>query len=1021
MDKIKTVLNHLENEMFMYENKIEKFQFDEVGYFDWNKEVGGAIVSLKQGFGAEDSHYQISFDYPEKVNFTDENLQPCILVKTTDTDIWDTNNPQFIVSYNQKVIRALDINHHFFRLPVKAKGAIHLNVYTNTTRPNIFLEVWYGYQNVCAFELYYRLKALYESYQICQKDDIAVPVYLNLFQSILEIVATSNNPQTANLDCLKYIESWLVQQDLANKTDIREHVIGHTHIDLSWLWTLEQTEEKVIRSFSNALYLLNTYPEMTFMSSTPLLYEFLMKHDMEMFVEVKKHIHSGRWFIEGGMYVESDVNLPSGESLIRQIYYGKKYFAETFQQESRVLWLPDCFGFSASLPQIIKKAELEYFFTSKLDWNEINRMPQDTFLWQGIDGSEVLSYFLTTSDYSATQSTGTTYNGRLNASQVKGTWGRYQNKELSKDVLQIYGFGDGGGGPTEEMLEYSRVFNHQLPNMPKIEHSSPLVFFERLKNNLINKIVPVWQGELYLETHRGVYTTDGLLKKLNRQTENLLLIAEWMTVLGQMNTTRIEYPTVLEKAWKLVLINQFHDILPGTSIKKVHDEAVERYNIAKDICEQLISDNLKKLALERILEFSQGIPEELSVGNPTSFQLSEVISDNIYDYLISDIPAFGFKKYQVGKAKSFITHFKPHEINGSRAIKLFSKDNYQVETDFYRFKLNKNGHISDFYDKELQRIVSGTSGFNQFKLFNDLPKEYDAWNLDESSLTEELSLELENSQLESVSESAYKIEIRYSHTLRDSQIFQRIILYKHTKRIDFNTKIDWKEKHKCLKVTFDSSLNVPKATFDIQFGNIERSSYRNTSWDAAKFEVCAHKWADISEGAWGITLLNDCKYGYSVKENQISLTLLRSSQYPAKNIDRGIHEFTYSLYPHLEDAKQAGLYKEAYALNFPLIFGRELGNTPDLTNCLTIHISQENIVCESQKIAYEGDGYIIRCYEALGRSTWCKISIGHDIKSVRSVNLLENEDDECLHFSPELGEIHAEFKPYEIRTFKIFV
>lgn len=1011
------LLRTLKSKMFKKVKKIDMYGVEAVDYFDWHKKTNGNKAGLERGIGTRDGHYQLSFSIDQAEHpVSQEAAVLCLTVETSDTDMWDTSNPQFIVLINGEVIRALDMNHNYVLLPEKpAILNIALNVYTNTEKPDVFIESWITERNNLVYQLYYRLKALDESLEVINKHNTEVWKIYAVLENVKRTIDLTVVREEAFLhqvqESLLILEEWfksIPHRD--EKEQIIEHVVGHTHIDISWFWTLKQTREKVVRSFSNAVYLLERYPEMTFMSSTPLLYEMLEQEELPIFNKVNHYIANGRWQPEGGMYVESDINLPSGESLIRQILYGKRYFKEKFQHDSKILWLPDCFGFSASLPQIMKKSGLEYFFTSKMNWNEANRLPNDTFYWKGIDGSKVLSQFLTTSDYSEQMDKGTTYNGRLNASQVKGTWSRYQNRPLSRNILQLYGFGDGGGGPTEEMLEYAHVFEKGIVDMPTVKHSTPLAYFAALQEDLSHRDeVPLWDGELYLETHRGVYTTDGRLKKYNRETEAMLLQAEFICVLVQLAEEGVDYSPRhrLERAWKNLLINQFHDILPGSSSIEVHREAVERYLSAQQECKGIIKEGIQLLGWGASASPKAG--KRRVALNATSFSKSVVISDEEHDYFLADIPPFGYKTFEGSGSKS------PRDGSSAAFTQIEQKEaTIRLENEGYIMEINRGGEICRLFSKQLSReLVQKGQPFNQLLLYGDLPQEFDAWNIDEHSLQIARRVTAE-ATIRVVSNSMYKTEIEVRKRFNQSMLVQTIVLYRHSARIDFETMIDWQEQHVLAKVKFPTAVISGKAAYDIQFGNVERSNHANTSWDRAQFEVCAHKWSDLSEQGYGIALLNNGKYGHSIYQSDMYLTLLRGSQYPAPDVDKGRHSFTYSLLPHKGTFRGSKVYEEAYDLNNPVLIyeDREQDTFASLPVKL-IEIAEDTIICEAIKPAENGNGIVLRFYESEGKSSECLIKLNFAFLDWRETDLMEEPIGEG---ASDKAEVSLAFTPYEIKT-----
>ncbi|MHC5228200.1 alpha-mannosidase [Enterococcus sp. LJL99] len=1011
------VLQVLKQHSFTKIKQIQQFTIQPVDYFQWRQEATGQSSTLEKGIGGMDQHYQIQFSIdPNLVSNKTKNQRFCLMVSTKEEDIWNTNNPQFIVMVNNEIVRGLDLNHHYLLLEsALPEYDIKMNVYTNTAKEEVFIESWLCLRNDLVFELYHQIKALTEVLAIAKEADVSVWSLYQLMDQLVQQIELVDTTSPAFEQSLKKISAslteWYATLDSKMEAQVTEYIVGHTHIDISWLWTLKQTREKVIRSFSNAVYLLEKYPEMTFMSSTPLLYEMLEQEAPELFEKVCRFEKEGRWEVEGGMYVESDLNLPSGESLIRQLLYGKLFFKEKFGRESSILWLPDCFGFTASLPQIMKKAGIQTFFTSKLDWNEENKLPNDTFYWQGIDGSQVLTYLLTTSDYAEDFSIGTTYNGRLNASQVKGTWSRFRNKPLTNKVLQLYGFGDGGGGPTEEMLEYGKVFSHAIPTMPKVEHSVPSKFFKDFSIDLVGKKVPNWVGELYLETHRGVYTTDGRLKKANQQIEVKLLQVEFIRGLLFL----AGYPILerskqkLTEAWKKVLINQFHDILPGTSIREVHDEAMLRYQEADEQCDELWNQALKTLQLQPITPSPTTFSlEECVVINTSSFPRTTVLPTVDGDRLLKNIPALGLKIIDA------------NDLVGQKETNSFKqKENeWSFETPFYFVELNKQGEFTYLYDKELAIDLFEIEAGNQWLLYPDRPQEFDAWNIDESSLLFGKRV-ASMAKIEVEFQSAYRLVLRVQREVGQSKMVQKIIFYAHTKRIDFQTTVDWRESGVLLKVKFPTPVITGYANYGIQFGNLERPTHQNTSWEQAKYEVCGHLWADLSEQAYGVAVLCPEKYGYQIEGQAIYLSLLRSPNDPAEGIDLGQHEFTYALFPHLGDFRKGEVYQEAYDLAIPLRFALA-DKQFSLEDQTVIKISEKNIICESIKLSENERQLIVRCYEANGQTTTVELEVPWLCKTVTEVSLLEEvlEDTEKLVKKSAKG-YHLRFTPYEIKTLAI--
>lgn len=984
-----TTMEQLKEKCYEKLFEVTDFSISKTDYFSWHQQPKNTMTfnSKDKGFGDIDSHYQILFELKEEQIKLAKNLY--LFVQTDDQDMWNTDNPQFMVLVDGKLIRALDINHYFVELPkVNKKTKINMTVYTNTNKENVFFKCWVARKNVEITSFYYRFKTLADTlaiYPQYSKEFYVISDYLEKMAE--EIKATDDFGENEAKELNKKLIAF--QKSLISDYPIIEHCLGHTHIDISWLWAIDQTKEKAVRSFSNATYLLDRYPEMLFMSSSPILYEFTKQFEPILYQKIKKFVKEKRWEVEGSMYVESDTNLPSGESLIRQIYYGKKFFKDEFKKNNEILWLPDCFGFPASLPQIMKKSDINYFFTSKLDWNDTNKLPNDTFLWKGIDGSEVLAHMLTTSDFSPENKAGTTYNGRMNASQVMGTWNHYKNKELSSDIFQIYGFGDGGGGPTEEMLESALIFQEGIPGFPKVENSFAIDFFRKLQENICAKNTPKWLGELYLENHRGIYTTDGIIKKLNREAEVKISQTELISTMAWLSQ-KSGYPkNELEKSWKKVLVNQFHDILPGTSITKVHKEAIQRYQEALDSCDNLLQNAFATL---RTPENN----DKILFINTTSFTRDELYKNGKGEnFLIESIPPMGIK------------YVNKKDLNSSDFEQKWSSiEGRKVENERYVINFNEFGEIDVLFAKDLKLnlIRSGQVG-NDFILYPDNPEEFDAWNIDKENLKHGKSLQ-NKANFNVEKNDGWETILKLTKSFGSSQITQYIHLYKNSARIDFQTKIDWQEHQKLLKVKFPTNIDCGEARYDIQFGNISRNPYMNTSWDEAKFEVCAHKWMDLSEKAYGIAILNNGKYGHLIFENDMYMSLLRSPNYPAENVDVGVHTFTYSILPHQGDFQNSMIHQEAYALNYPI---QIIENPLEDLNSLFKLPAKSHIILETIKKAEEGTGIIVRLYEANGKSDRYSLKPNFSFKESFETNLLEQKikvtDSEELFFTP-----------YEIKT-----
>jgi len=812
--------------------------------------------------------------------------------------------------------------------------------------------------------------------------------------------------------------------------EIRPKVIGigHAHIDMAWLWRLKHTREKAAHTFTTALHLMRQYPEYYFLHSSPQLYKFLKEDYPLLFERVKEKIAEGRWEITGGMWVEADTNLTSGESLVRQFLFGKRYVRREFGREMNVLWLPDVFGYSGALPQIIRKSGLKSFITTKISWNQYNRFPYDTFRWRGIDGTEVLAHFVTTPEKGRHEHT---YNGQLTPDQVRGVWEQYQQKEINSELLTIYGWGDGGGGPTREMLESARALDC-LPGFPALELGKVEPYMERLEANLEGQPLPVWDGELYFEYHRGTYTSQAYVKRANRKAEFLYHNAEWLSALAAILAGKAYPRELLNANWERILLNQFHDILPGSSIGPVYEDARKEYEQIFRAGEAVVEGACSALAeglspvegcllvlnpLGRAQAGLVSVPyaaplEGLRPAGGSPVQVVDEGGERRLLFLAGETPALGYTLHPLvleSGAKE-----QPEELVVRPDL---------LENHYYRLRLNEAGQLCSVYDKLRDREVLAPGGLgNLLQAFEDKPMKFDAWDIDIYYQAKKTEID---DLIEAVVEESGPLRgvLRLKWRFADSTITQRLTIYSRSPRIDFRTEIDWREQQVLLKAAFPVEVRTTRATYDIQFGCLERPTHWNTSWDWARFEVPAHKWADLSEGDYGVALLNDCKYGYDIKDNVMRLTLIKSAIYPDERADQGRHEFTYSLLPHAGDWRSGGVIEEAYALNNPLaavfIPGRgEAGRA----GCLPERYSfasgdADNVILETVKQAEEGEAWIVRLYESRGcRKNRVTLRFGQALSRADECDLMEENDRPA---SWQGDRLEFSIRPFEIKTFKV--
>lgn len=799
------------------------------------------------------------------------------------------------------------------------------------------------------------------------------------------------------------------------------HATGHAHIDVAWLWTLGQTRRKSERTFHNVLRLMEQFPDYHFSQSQPQLYQYIKEDQPQLFEAIKEKIKAGRWEPMGGMWVEADCNLSGAESLARQFLLGRTFFREHFGRdaESPVLWLPDVFGYAWALPQLIQQAGLKYFMTIKIGWSQYNRLPYDTFMWQGIDGTQILTHFSTVKEFGSEYAS--TYNSMANAKEALGTWQNFQQKELQKDLLMAYGFGDGGGGPTREMLENIEAMKN-FPALPQVKQSSVKQFFETIESLTGSKMMPVWNGELYLEYHRGTYTTQARNKRANRKAEFLLHDSEFISAYASLITT-YQYPiTEYREAWKTICLNQFHDIIPGSSIGPVYEESQAQYAELTRHVTQLRDEALQTLASH--------LDADLILVNPTSFPQQALVfvsGDSLQRFTLDGEPvpvqqADSGIWLDAGEMQPYsvvaLTKTTDHRPQTDQSSSPSAVNGHVLENNFLRVEFNNNGDITRIFDKKSIREILPPNGIaNQFQAFEDRPKSWDAWDVD-IFYDDKMWLAEPAASVQFVEYGELRQTVEIKRRILNSEYTQRISLNHNSPRLDFETRIDWQERHTMLKVAFPVDVLAPQATYEIQWGNVTRPTHRNTSWDWARFETCAQKWIDLSEGDYGVSLLNDCKYGHDIHNNVMRITLLRSPTMPDPMADFGEHEFKYSLYPHA-GAWNESTQREAYLLNDPIISYKsqveghksEINGLSSLVSC-----SSSNVIIETVKQAEDGDGVIVRLYESQRKRGQVRVTFRSELESAWVTNLLE-ENESAL--SVDNDSILLNFKPYQIVTLRI--
>ena len=793
--------------------------------------------------------------------------------------------------------------------------------------------------------------------------------------------------------------------------------VGHAHIDTAWLWPLRETIRKCARTFSTQLAYMKEDPEYVFCCSQAQQYVWMKEYYPHIYEEIREAVKRGQWEPVGSMWIEVDCNIPSGESIVRQILHGKNFFLDEFGVETKDCWLPDVFGYSASMPQVLQKAGVDSFMTQKISWNQFNRFPHHTFLWQGIDGTQVFTHFPPAD----------TYNGRFTPKELAFSVKNFKDHDRANCSLYVYGFGDGGGGPTREMLAVAaRVKDFE--GLPKVQLGKVSDFFAKAKADAMD--LPAWVGELYFELHRGTYTTQARNKKGNRKCEFLLREAEFFDVVagrsgyavkkGVVEDHRAPYDVIarhtkkaagyLDRAWKLLLLNQFHDIIPGSSIGRVYQDSVSDYAAIFQLAHAVL-DPARQAVLERIDTGNAKRP--VIAFNPIGFARKEVVSLPDGSPIYVEAPANGYAV--VDAAEQLPVRSFAHPVEIIDRTRLLAIDNGMLRLIIDR----QTGNVRSIRDHRRERevLASGTEG-NVFQLHQDLPLNWDAWDVD-AFYMERHEVIGGLTALEVVEQSDLRATVRVERKFGASSIIQHIRMCAGSARIDFDTEVEWQEEHKFLKVAFPVNVHSPRATYEIQYGHTERPTHFNTSWDVARFEVCAQKWADLSEGDYGVALLNDCKHGYDIHGNVMRLSLLRSPTAPDQFADRGRHEFVYALLPHVGDFREGEVIEHGYALNMPM----HVVETEPRKGALAVQhslfeVDRPGVTIEAVKYAENDNSVIVRLYEAHGSRGTVTLSTSLPVKHAFYADLMERTGAplEC-----ERGRIGFAVKPLEIVTLKLIL
>ena len=745
---------------------------------------------------------------------------------------------------------------------------------------------------------------------------------------------------------------------------------GHAHIDSAWLWPIRETQRKCVRTFASAIRLMDDYPDYQFSCSQAAQYAWIERSHPELFERIREKVAAGQWQPVGGMWVEPDMNLPSGESIVRQLVVGQRYFESRFGMRSSVVWIPDVFGYPATLPQIFRQAGCSRFITQKLSWNKQNVFPHSTFWWEGLDGSRVLTHFPPVD----------TYNAEITPAELRHADGNFKDHGWSNWSLMPFGHGNGGGGPTREMIERARRMA-DLDGVSRISLGTPEQFFDHVEAEAIGGArVPVWSGELYFEMHRGTLTTQSATKVGNRLCERLLREAElWLVAAGDATSAIV---VELDTLWKEVLLQQFHDILPGSSIAWVAADAADAHSRIAERLEAIIDEAMTTAA-----------PPGRSVANAATHARREVVLVDGRP-AIAEAPGSGFGGLVAAQHDDRVVVTEHSMDNGLIAV-----------------NWNLDGEIISIIDVVRSRELLPVGRRITLELAPDHPIEYDAWDLESWTRT-----------LGSVITSTSSVELDASHPLMaqlvvrrkfgESVLTQTYTVRAGSARLDITFDIDWKENEKLLSLMVPLDVHTREATCDVQFGHVRRPTHASNSWDAAKFEVCAHRYVDFSEPSFGVAVLNNGRYGHGVQDGGVRVSLLRAPKYPDPDADHGSHSVTISVLPHGNGLHQ--VLHEAEALNLPL---RIVAGRAAMAPSSVVSINHHGVQISSVKYSYDGSGdLIVRLHEACGDRTTLTLRTASPIGAAFRCNLLEEpfEGIECSD-----GIVALTVRPFELVTLRL--
>ena len=770
--------------------------------------------------------------------------------------------------------------------------------------------------------------------------------------------------------------------------------VGHAHIDTAWLWPLAESVRKCGRTFASQIANIERYPGYVFGASQAQLYAYTKDNYPQLYAKIKKAVQAGRWEIQGGMWVECDCNLTGGEAMVRQFVHGKNFFRDEFNVDVDGCWIPDVFGYAASMPQILAKSGISWFLTQKISWNQFNPFPHHTFRWQGIDGTEMLTHFPPED----------TYNSALNSDGIMYAGDNFVEKDRLDEFMTLFGIGDGGGGPKDENIE-TGLRQTNLEGVPKVKFGKASDFFYRLAKK--QDTLEVWRGELYLELHRATLTTQARMKKWNRSLEHALVRLEHLAT----SLDPAHYPAaMLDQAWKTLLTHQFHDILPGSSIAAVYEDAAKFMGAELAECtrtaNQIVARSCTKDHQAVMLHNSLSYDYTGAVVLPEDSGCTRLTTADG-----QDVPVQVEGQRTVALVKLPAHSFLTLQRAGTATRTPLPKTVLVLENSLVRYVFNQTAEIIEAVDKTTGRPILAPGGKgNVLSLYEDRPTSWDAWDID-FFYTEQFLEHAGTTGVKACAAGPVRTGLRFNLTIGQSTLVQEVFLAEGSMRLDFVTRVQWNEFHKMLRTSFAVNIRADRASFDIQYGTLERTTADNTTWDKAAFEVCGHRFADLSEHDHGVALLNDCKYGWRVKGNLIDLNLLRSSTNPDPDADLGEHEFTYSLLPHTGSLQDSDVRAEAAMLNVPPLVFHGYRAPVDRA---PFSISGKGLSLEVIKRAEKSKDMVLRVVETHGRRSTGTLTSHRGKVTLAESDLLEWKQKKPMPCAPSLDIALA---PFEIRTY----